>query len=385
MTHPTHPAVSASRRFDRVLAQQMGRRDNRIDHLRLVAALAVVLGHSWHIALGRSAQVPLEEWTLFGFHSLAVHVFFFLSGLLVTESARRHVAAPTRYLCKRALRIFPALIVNAVVVPVVLVGVGAWTGVGLADMARYALRLVTLFSVQYEHPGAFADMPFHGAINGSVWSLRHEIIVYGVLMLAGLSGALTKPTRRAVFLGLLLAFVLVGHLVAPHAQGGWLYLVAEGRYVMFSFLLGVAAHQFAGWIPLHPVVVLPGIALVLAGDALASRVMAECGVIVITCAATLLLAYPRRAVWQLPHDVSYGVYIYSWPIQQLTVFLAATAFGMSLTPVGLFLLCLGPLLVVSLASWLWVERPALAIMDATWVRTASDRVSSTFSPGRRMI
>lgn len=343
----------------RRLADQIGSRDNRIDQLRLFAALAVVLGHSWHIALGRDARPPLQDWTVFGFHSLAVHVFFFLSGLLVTESARRHIGKPVSYVRKRALRIMPALIVNAIAVPVILVMVGAWTGVGLAEMGRYAIKLITLMSVQYEDAGAFAGLPFDGAINGSVWSLRHEIIVYALLIGASLIGALAQGWKRWAFLGFLLAYVLAGHAIAPYAKGGALYLFAEGRHVMFSFLLGVAAHQFADRVPLHPVIALPGVALLLLAHGFDSKMLAENGVIWLTCSATLLLAYPRGSSLQLPHDVSYGVYIWSWPMQQLTVFFALNWFGIALSPIGLFALCIGPLLLVSLASWLWVEKPAM--------------------------
>jgi len=361
MNSQSHPTMAPTRWRGRYLSDHLGSRDNRIDQLRLAAALAVVLGHSWHIALGRDAHVPLQDWTLFGFHSLAVHVFFFLSGLLVTESARRHRAAPVQYLRKRALRIFPALVANAILVPVALVVFGAWTGVGLVDIARYALRLVTLISVQFEHPGAFAQNPFKGAINGSVWSLRHEIIVYLLVIGASMAGALANPRRRAVFLLLVIAYIVAGHLIAPLAEGGILFLVAEGRHVMFSFLLGVAAHQFAARVPLNAVTTLPGIALLLAAQLLHNRVLAELAIIYLVCAATLLLAFPRGKTRPLPHDVSYGVYIYSWPIQQLMLWVAASAFGVALAPIPLFVVSVGPLLIVALASWLWIERPALAL------------------------
>ncbi len=344
----------------RRLSDHLGSRDNRIDQLRLAAALAVVLGHSWHITLGRAAQVPLQEWTLMGFHSLAVHVFFFLSGLLVTESARRHQHAPLQYLRKRALRIFPALVANAIIVPLVLVAVGAWTGVGPADITRYALRLVTLVSVQYEHPGAFADSPFNGSINGSVWSLRHEIIVYLLVMAASLAGALANPRRRSLFLLAMTAYIAAGYLVAPIAKGGALFLIAEGRHVMISFLLGVMAHQFAGRVRLNAGLALPGIILLIGAQLLHSRAIAEVAIISLVCAATLLLAFPRGTTRPLRHDVSYGVYIYSWPMQQLAVWVAA-GFGVALAPIPLFLACLGPLLGVALLSWLWIERPALAL------------------------
>lgn len=348
------------RPFHRMLAERVGSRDNRIDQLRLVAALAVVLGHSWHIATGPDATVPLQDWTRFGFHSLAVHVFFFLSGLLVTQSALRHADRPIAYIKKRALRILPALVTNAMLVPVLLVLVGAWTGVGAVEMARYALRLATMFFVQYEHPGAFADNPFAGTINGSVWSLRHEVIVYAILLVASLSGALVHPKRRALFIGAMLAYIVAGYAVAPFADRGALFLLAEGRHVMASFLLGVLAHQFAGKVPLHPVVALPGAAMLAAGLLWDYAPLADNGVIWLTCAATMLIAFPKGKVARVPHDVSYGVYIWSWPVQQLTVFAAASFFGTELNPLALFFLCLGPLLAVSLASWLWIERPALA-------------------------
>ena len=361
MTSLALPAPPPLLRFNHRLADRIGGRDNAIDRLRLFAALAVVLGHSWHLTQGPAARPPLQDYTVFGFHSLAVHVFFFLSGLLVTESALRHVDNPLGYLKKRALRIFPALAVNAVVVPVVLVAAGAWTGVGPGEMVRYALRLVTLFSIEFAHPGAFAQAPFAGAINGSVWSLRYEIVVYVLLIAASLSGALARPWRRAAFLALLLAGVMAGYAAAPHAKGGVLYVVAEGRHVLFSFLLGVAAHQFAGRIPLHPVVALPGIALTVAGTALGQAMLTETGVIWLTCAATLLLAFPAGPCRKLPHDISYGIYIYSWPLQQLVVFLAATRLGIALSPIALFLIVLGPLIMIALASWEWIEKPALAL------------------------
>lgn len=359
---PAPPSVppSAPPRHAR-LADRLGSRDNRIDQLRLAAALLVVLGHSWHISLGPQARVPLQDWTLFGFHSLAVHVFFFLSGLLVTESARRHRGAPLAYARKRALRILPALVVNAWLVPVVLVAAGAWTDIGAAGVARYALRLITLFSVQFQDPGAFASLPFAGAINGSLWSLRHEVIVYVVVMLAASAGALVHPRRRQLLLAAMLGYVILGNLLAAQAHGGLGFLVAEGRHVMFAFLLGVAAHQFAARVPLHPLLLLPGASLFVAGAGAGLSLLQEYGVISLVCAATLLLAFAGGRIRALRDDLSYGVYIYAWPLQQLIMSTGLNAFGVRLLPLELFVATCGPLLLVALASWRWVEKPALGL------------------------
>ena len=346
--------------FTRHLSGQIGGRDNWIDQLRLAAAVFVVLGHSWHIALGPQATVPFEHYTLLGFHELAVHVFFFLSGLLVTESARRHGTRPFTYAMRRIRRIFPALIVNAITVPLLLVLVGAWTGVSVKELCIYAIRLITLGAVQFTHSGAFADNPFPGAINGSVWSLRHEIVVYVLLCGAGVFGALQQGWRRSVFFVGVAALSATGFILAPHAEGGIMFILAEGRFVMFSFLLGVMAHQFAQRVPLHGVILLPGLIIAVLGFFVPTPlIMRQLAVIWVVCAATLLIAFPNRPASGLSHDISYGVYIYSWPFQQLTVFFAMKYFGVTLTPLALFAACMGPIALAAFASWIWVERPAL--------------------------
>lgn len=362
----------------RRLSAFIGKRDNHIDQLRLLAAIAVVIGHSWHISLGPDAQVPFEHLTLFGFHELAVHVFFFLSGLLVTESARRFATRPLSYVFRRVKRIFPALIAHAILIPILLVVTGAWTGLSLIGGLEYAARLMTLFSVQYSDPNAFAGLPFEGAINGSVWSLRHEIIVYALLCAAGLFGAFHTPWRRAVFLSGVLALILTGHALAPTADSGIGFMIAEGRWVMFSFLLGVLAHQFSARIPLRLGLLLPGL-ITLGGVQVFAlpELVAQLAMIYTVCAVTLLAAYHAPKAQGLKHDISYGIYIYSWPLQQLSVFVFLKHFGITLSPLTLIAACAGPILIAAWLSWILVERPALSwrgealtarLIKRTWLR-----------------
>jgi peptidoglycan/LPS O-acetylase OafA/YrhL len=59
-----------------------------------------------------------------------------------------------------------------------------------------------------------------------------------------------------------------------------------------------------------------------------------------------------QPAWIARNDVSYGFYIYAWPVQQLVVILGGAAFGMgvylAITTVVTFLL--------GWASWMFVER-----------------------------
>jgi peptidoglycan/LPS O-acetylase OafA/YrhL len=93
------------------LSDVLKRGANNFDILRLIAALAVIAGHAYAIA----PQPPLQDGIAQILHfdysrSLAVKFFFFLSGLLVTNSIISN-SNPFQFLTKRAFRIFPALFV----------------------------------------------------------------------------------------------------------------------------------------------------------------------------------------------------------------------------------------------------------------------------------
>jgi len=56
-------------------------------------------------------------------------------------------------------------------------------------------------------------------------------------------------------------------------------------------------------------------------------------------------------------DFSYGVYIYAFPVQQLVVW----RFGAQLSNAANLALVLGTTIVLSAASWHWIEKPALKL------------------------
>src|SRR5580700_4995669 len=91
----------------RLLVSGLGTRNNGLDLLRLFAACLVILGHSYAI-VGRGMD-PMLRWNGVEFSGgFALHIFFFLSGLLVTYS---YLSKPdiVHWLGSRVLRIFPAL------------------------------------------------------------------------------------------------------------------------------------------------------------------------------------------------------------------------------------------------------------------------------------
>src|SRR5580704_4373315 len=87
-------------------------RHNNFDALRLLAAASVIFSHSFLIAQGDQEHEPLILLT--GRQSIlglaGVFVFFAISGFLVTQSCET-TRNPLHFLLKRALRIFPGLLI----------------------------------------------------------------------------------------------------------------------------------------------------------------------------------------------------------------------------------------------------------------------------------
>lgn len=335
-------------------------RENRFDQIRLGLALSVVLGHCWHISGGPESRVPLQDFTRLGFHEYAVNLFFFISGLLVTHSAFRRQSDLFGFVVARGLRIFPALIVCALTVPALLVLAGAWVDATPQQTLNYTARLISLVFVEFNNPNVFVDLPFAHALNGSVWSLRHEVGAYVLLALFVASGAFFKSrwvlSAYVIVVG---SIAVAGHIYAQTATGGVPFIMAESRFVIVSFLLGVLTHRLAAWLPIRwAIAVLLWVAIGV-GQAFASDLVAIYGLIVALSYSVLCIAYLGGRSKGLPVDLSYGIYIYGWPIQQLTVFVCLTYFSSIPEPLTLFLIVLPALLVVALASWVLIERPAI--------------------------
>lgn len=357
-----------------LLADCIGSRENRIDQIRLGAALAVFVGHSWHIATGPQAIVPTEHFLNIGFHELAVFVFFFLSGMLISESARRYQGRMARFVWARARRLLPALCINAICIPLLLIATGAWTGPSPGGVFEYAVRLVTLISVEFTRPNVFADLPFAHAINGSVWSLRHEVFVYAIIGLTAVLGLFAHRAGILVVTLILSAWTITGHVLDLSGEplGGLAFIIEEGRYLAFACLLGCLAHRFAHLIPVDsPGGINIGL-LIFAGTAVAHIFLDELvymhALIIFLSYATLLIAYAGPGEKSgLSGDISYGVYIYAWPLQQLTVYVHQSITGAAPSPLVLIALALPAVLLAGYLSWILVEKPALRLAYPGWV------------------
>ena len=329
-------------------------RDNNFNLIRMLAATAVLVSHAWPIVLGPRAIEPLEALTGYSLGTLAVFVFFALSGFFISASFER-AGTITDFLAARGLRLFPGLFVSLIFVALIMAPFV--TSLSLSDYLAHSetwqffLRNLTLAKPQYTLPGVFEANPYP-AVEGSIWTLVHEVMCYGLVFLAGICGLLRR--RRAMTIALIgYALLWIQPLVLPihlHPK------LAQWRELSFPFVLGVAFWLWRRWIPLS----LWGVWALLALFSVTN------GTVMSFVVLSVLITYGSFWLGHVPHgriraynslgDYSYGMYIYAFPLQGLVVW----HFG-GTTPAAHIALALPSVLLVSVLSWHFVEAPALRL------------------------
>lgn len=335
-------------------------RDNNYNLIRLIAALAVLFGHSYAVSPKAGMQDPVSllfpgVWS----GALAVEAFFFISGLLVCASVVRS-SSIQRYFKARILRLMPALLV-CLALTVFVLGPAMTTltaGEYFSTPTTWKFLIENAFLVRpsYWLPGVFENHP-NGAVNGSLWTLPAEARMY---LLLGIAGILWI-TRWRWTANLALAVLTIIGLYFP----AYLPLVSDNpayfRLAAF-FAAGVFFFINRKTIPLN----WSALALMLAATLLTRN--SESGHIIRSlalCYLVVCFAYLPRIGWPKGMgDYSYGLYIYAFPCQQL----AWVAVPDTL-PIQNSLLALAFCLPLAIASWHLIEKPALALKDRPFMST----------------
>ncbi len=368
------PAALTARRA--TIGSRLTARENNFDFIRLVAAVFVIVSHSWPLRDGDSSREPYFR--LGGYCSLgevSVATFFVISGLLVARSYLTD-PSPTAFLRKRFLRILPALVV-CVAFCIFIVG-PLFTQLGLRDYFlnkatfRFSRNAILYPSHYYELPGVFSQ--FHNdpreAVNGSLWSLPIEFFMYlGVLALGVMRLLPRKWCLIALSTLLLLQWLAIERIL--HASPEW----QDAHSTLFAFV-----DKYQVWLDNFAqlgFLFFAGTLMLLYKDSIVLdwRIFAACLLLVaigwrqsigyflfVVCLPYIVmyLAFvPARALQSVTKrgDFSYGVYLYGYPVQQMLM----RTWGHKLPFAAIIgVSCAGALLLAML-SWHVVEKPFLKL------------------------
>lgn len=280
-------------------------------------------------------------------------VFFAISGFLVTQSFEE-TGDPLRFLAKRALRIFPGLFVVSLLSAFVLAPfVTTLTSAAFfsrPEPYKYVIGNTLLDLTVHELPGVmFVNNPVGLEINGSMWTLRVEFIMYLMVLGLGVTRLLILP----VTIGLLALGIACLHFDALHTPdrlGGWGWLLG-------FFAAGMGLYQ------LRATRIFDGrVALLALAGLIVSVPLHEFITLfpLFGCYLALWLALnPRLPVIPAARfgDLSYGLYIYGWPVEVAVIWMM----GGRAMWWQVFAIALPATAGIAFLSWHLIERPALRL------------------------
>lgn len=346
------------------------------DAMRIALALSVLYTHT---GLMRPASLeaelapvlpyaPLQQWA---FDFAILPMFFALSGFLVAGSAER--LSVGQFLINRGLRIVPALaveiVLSALILGPLLTAYGLWQYFTDPTFARYFLNIVG--SIHYDLPGVFLSNPQTSMVNGSLWTVPHELACYALLVLCLLTGL-----YRRRFLMLLATLALFATSIAIFLCGkagialpyqdalNYIFVTRGAARLVPLFLVGILFYQYRDRIPYRSDLLVGGIVGYVALVAFGTPDWAVSPIFSFVTAP--LFAYVVNYAGLSEHfvfsplsrgDYSYGIYLYGYPLQQAMI---QTLPGLD-NRATFFTLSVAAASAMAIFSWHVIEKPVLRL------------------------
>lgn len=295
-----------------LLSDFLKRDNNNLDLFRIIAASLVIVGHAYVLNPQAGQTDLIRQWTGFTYSgAFAVKLFFFISGLVVTNSLiqKNDVVAFT---VSRIFRIWPALIFLCVVTALII---GPWlSALSLPDYmherAWFYIRDNVLLKTRYDLPGVLEDVAYPNAVNGSLWTLPFEVGCYLFLIGVYLTGA----NKYKTLVNIIFVWIIIETLLPQRIFLYWIDSNPEFLYLPASFSAGVlmALNQDKLRISIKPALGFAILAYIVWNTRFTE--FAFC------CAAFFLVTYVASLKWFIrlrpKNDISYGIYLWGFLVQQ---------------------------------------------------------------------
>jgi len=335
----------------------MNDKKNAFDLLRILLAACVLITHGLVIG-GYHFQDPLAYFSKnqTDLSEFGVMGFFSLSGFLIAASFER-TGNVLVYLGHRALRILPGfwvclLITAFIFAPAIFLLTGRtvhdFKFAGKDSSLDFVLRNILLKVQQWNIKDVLNHAAYQESLNGSLWSLFPELQCYIFTLVAGMTGLF----RKNKFLYLIVAVIFLAFFAInfnfSNNFGPTIFILSPAMKLYAAYLAGTSVYVFREQLILDKrgTLFLSAFTLLLlkfGGFKLMSPLLIAMSLINIFQLFELKIRY----------DISYGVYIYGFVIQQ---FLYALL-GNRLHPSLFILLALGGSVLIGLLSFLLIERP----------------------------
>lgn len=296
-------------------------RKNNFGAIRLIAAIMVIVGHTYAL-IGQNP--PETMWN--PVQTFGVAIFFCVGGYLVTLSWLRQPDFK-QYIVKRIFRIFPALII-CILLTVFVIG-PLITSLSVKEYfdnpSTYTYLLNCFLYINYALPGVFVNNIGSTAVNGSLWFLPVLFLIYLLVPLyIGIGSRISAKAQKWYYMGVTLFSIVF--------RGIWVVWFYDTHYVFygmdFSHIVDVVPYFLMGGLfavcRLEKYLNLSKAVVVMIGAAACSYFPApfsDCAGCIFIPYVTLSLALEEKAVFIKMNkiDISYGIFLFSFIIQQILI------------------------------------------------------------------
>lgn len=335
------------------------RDNNNLDLIRLILAAVVIIGHVPAFKIVAPDYIDFMH-KVFPFTysgALAVKAFFFISGLLVTNSILSRGNWKT-YIVSRCCRIYPALIFASVLIVLVCFFITTSTnGEYIKSAIRYLRKIITMnFEYHLEGVSFISETTPAGGkcsttVNGSIWTIPSEVKMYvsllGIYLIVVALG-LKKISMFIIFSLLSLSPLL---LSTPLMGGG---TNEEVTFLLSPFFAGSALVVFKDQVNINWQLIV--------GCALLYNVVKNEEIRHWIC----YVAVPLALVWlstlpvirkiKIKKDISYGVYVWGWFVQVYVQYLFP-----HLSHFMYVVVCMLVVIPIAILSAIFIEEPFIKL------------------------
>lgn len=300
-------------------------RNNNFGMLHLMASFFVLYGHQYRL-LNQLPPVVLGN----QIHELGVKTIFLISGYLIAKSlfsmtcGRKKVTAV--YLVKRIGRLFPEFLFCLIITAFLIAPLFTTLTVkeyfyNMDSIVFYIKNNLFLYPI-FHLPGVFADNPFAGTVNGSLWTMPLEVAMYLCFLLIMLF--FREKNRQRIVYTLFGAgiFILWSIKIIYLPEARWVFYGTDWAAALYDIVYFVIGGGIYFWKPKFDIqksfflLLLLGIFNfnVAFGREIICMAALSCCIFSLGFAEKQSLNLP----WLHP-ECAYGVYLWGFPVQQCII------------------------------------------------------------------
>lgn len=329
------------------------RGNNNLDLIRIVAAIMVIYGHSFYLANAYGEKEPIKKLLEFTYSgTIAVMLFFFISGILVTNSILNNDNVK-KFIVSRFFRIYPAFFAVIIITSFIigpLITKMNYHNYFSSEWFLYYVKNNLLLNISYNLPGVFGDNIYKNAVNGSLWTISWEVYCY--MLVASIYVIFGKSNKNILSL-ICVTIILMpylnlnndffisstnkdAYLLAPIFACGALFAINKEKITLNIFLP-------ISFFVLFIFVKAPDIKYILF-------------YLFTGTSALYLSSMSLIKRINIKYDISYGVYLWGFLIQQLIYMI-----NPNLSLITNQLLCIILSIIAGFLSYVLIEKPFMSL------------------------